>query len=242
MKKLAPEPSGDRTTELDVTTTVMMFVGTYGKASTRWLPATLHRLLDAPAVVIDLTEARITDAGVVDELIRLRRWRALSGRGRERMVMTDEQANEPTLRTLVENFDVMPDLNAAVDAEGGLTALDFACEPRSTADGARPLILTLEAPEWDIDSSDALAALLAPATDCADVVVDLSAVSYIDSTCLGKLVGMRVKRSAKGFEPARLVVTSPRVRRLFSIVHFDKIWPIFETLDEALRAAAASHG
>lgn len=153
--------------------------------------------------------------------------------------MTEEQASQAELSTLQATFDVMPDLGAAVGTNGGLVALDYAHEPKPVPSDRLPMILTLDVPEWDIETSESLGTLLAPAADHRDVIVDLSAVSYIDSTCLGKFVGMHRKRSAKGYEPARLVIPSPRVRRLFAIVKFDEIWPIYETLDEAVRAGAS---
>ena len=213
--------------------TVMMFVGVYGKASSRWLPAALRRLLDVPEVVLDLTEARISDDAVIDELLWLHDVRSARGLARERIVMTDEQG-ESMLSTLSERFDVIPDLGTAMSGCSGLSTLDYAVDPGEAAPGRRPVVITLEEPEWDIDSSEMLGARLAPAAIYPLVIVDLSAVSYMDSTCLGKLVGMRAKRVANGFSPAKLVISSPRVRRLFGIVHFDEIWPIFDSLDAAL--------
>lgn len=226
----------DGSTGNGYTMTVMLFVGEYGKASTRWLPVALGRLLDTPMAVLDLTEARITDSGVIDELMWLHEVRAGRSLPRERIVMTNAQASQPELGALHETFDVAPDLPTAVEGTAGFAVLDYAREPYSGALDRLPTILTLAAEEWDIESADALASLLAPAADHRDVIVDLSAVSYIDSTCLGKFVGMRAKRGARGFEPAKLVIASPRIRRLFAIVKFDEIWPIYATLHEALRA------
>jgi anti-anti-sigma regulatory factor len=63
----------------------------------------------------------------------------------------------------------------------------------------------------------------------------MSAVTFMDATCLGKLANMQRERLGKtGFKPATVVVAYPAVRRLFKLVGFDKAWPIFGTLDEAL--------
>lgn len=101
--------------------------------------------------------------------------------------------------------------------------------------GPRPFVLSLEETEWDLASRDRLAKVLEPTYRHRHVVVDLRAVEYIDSTCLGKLIRMRNERATRGFEPERLVLGSPRLRRLFGIVSFDAIWPLFYTLEEALR-------
>lgn len=98
-----------------------------------------------------------------------------------------------------------------------------------------PLVIYLQGPEWDISVKDKLEDALAPALDHPDVVLDLSAVTFMDSTCLGKLVHMYKERVNKhGFRPARLVIKSPNIQRLFRMVEFDKLWPMFGTLEEAL--------
>ncbi len=97
------------------------------------------------------------------------------------------------------------------------------------------LVIELESPEWDISLKDELELALAPALEHPRVVTDLSAVTYMDSTCLGKLAVMDQKRVLKhGFTHARLVITSPNIEKLFRTVRFDKIWPRFGSLDEAI--------
>lgn len=105
-------------------------------------------------------------------------------------------------------------------------------------DKIAPFIVTLDAPEWDLASCGELAKLLEPAREPAAALVDLSRVDFIDSTCLGKIAALQGKRMAGGLAPAALVVATPQVRRLFAIVQFDRLWPIFESLDDALRAGA----
>lgn len=101
-----------------------------------------------------------------------------------------------------------------------------------------PLIVHLRDAEWDISSKDALRDVLAPALEHPSVILDMTAVTFIDSTCLGELVRMYKTRTKEhGFEPARLAIASPRVRHLFGIVEFDRLWPIFETLEEAIAHA-----
>lgn len=65
------------------------------------------------------------------------------------------------------------------------------------------------------------------------LVVDLSGVSFLDSTGLGVLVkGLKGARDAGG--SLDLVVSSDRIRRIFDITGLDASMRIFDTLDDAL--------
>ncbi len=101
-----------------------------------------------------------------------------------------------------------------------------------------PFVIKIEEPEWDISSCDRLGELISPALDHPNVVIDLSAVEYLDSRSLAKFVEMRRKRVLKhGYPPAHLVLkTNAGVSRLFSITGFDQLWPIHGTLEAALAA------
>ena len=81
------------------------------------------------------------------------------------------------------------------------------------------------------DFQEALLALLAekPAT----IVVDLSAVSYMDSSGVASLVKLlaRVRRDGVGL---KLVGMTPRVRSVFEITRLDTVFEIFTTQEEAL--------
>jgi anti-sigma B factor antagonist len=67
----------------------------------------------------------------------------------------------------------------------------------------------------------------------ADLVVDLTAVSFLDSTGLGVLVkGLKGAREAGG--TLDLVVASERIRRIFEITGLDASIRIFDTIEEAL--------
>jgi anti-anti-sigma factor len=100
----------------------------------------------------------------------------------------------------------------------------------------RPLVVTCDLKEYDISTCDELAKVLELTYNAPRVVVDMSQVEYLDSTSLSKLVIMRKKRGDAGFPPARLVITSHAVRRLFKVTSFDKIWRIFDTVEAALEA------
>ena len=65
-------------------------------------------------------------------------------------------------------------------------------------------------------------------------VVDLSDVSFVDSTALGVLVsGVKRLRSAGG--DLRLVVTQPRISKVFEITGLTDVFHIYATADEAVR-------
>ncbi len=99
----------------------------------------------------------------------------------------------------------------------------------------RPLVIRLKDAEWDLSARTKLQFLLAAATDRPRVFIDMSAVTFIDATCLGKLASMQGERFRQGgLRPATLIIAYPHVRRLFTLVGFDKVWPIFGTLEEAL--------
>ena len=100
-----------------------------------------------------------------------------------------------------------------------------------------PLVIRLKDAEWDLSARKKLQFLLAAAADRPRVFIDMSAVAFMDATCLGKLASMQGERFRKsGLRPATFIVAYPQVRRLFTLVGFDKVWPIFGTMDEALAA------
>lgn len=64
-------------------------------------------------------------------------------------------------------------------------------------------------------------------------VVDLSEVSFVDSTALGVLVS-GVKRLRSGGGDLRLVVTQPHISKVFEITGLTEVFSIFPTLDAAV--------
>jgi anti-anti-sigma factor len=101
-----------------------------------------------------------------------------------------------------------------------------------------PLVVKVEYPELDIAYCDAFAKDLARADGVPNVIVDLSAVTYMDSTCLSKLIFMRKTRSSLGLPQEALVICSPSLRRVLKVVGLDEMWPIFESVDDAVRGTA----
>lgn len=108
--------------------------------------------------------------------------------------------------------------------------MDLKVDTRSEGDLA---VLTVSG-EVDVftapDLDRAIAAQLAEGR--TRLVIDLSSVSFLDSTGLGVLVkGLKGAREAGG--SLTLVITSDRIRRIFDITGLDAAMPIFDTVDDA---------
>jgi anti-sigma B factor antagonist len=70
------------------------------------------------------------------------------------------------------------------------------------------------------------------------LVLDLTQVTFVDSTGLGVLVGCRnLVRKSGG--TIRLVVTHRNVRKVLEITSLDTVFPIYESLEAALSAKSA---
>ncbi|HWD52036.1 MAG TPA: STAS domain-containing protein [Acidimicrobiales bacterium] len=65
------------------------------------------------------------------------------------------------------------------------------------------------------------------------IVVDLTGVSFIDSTALGVLVGA-YRRQEEAGGTLKLVVTEPRVRKVLEITDLTSVFPVFTSVDEAV--------
>ena len=66
-----------------------------------------------------------------------------------------------------------------------------------------------------------------------NIVVDLSATTFIDSTTLGVLIGA-VKRVRPVGGSISLVCSDRNIRKIFEITLLDRVFPIFEDRSEAL--------
>ena len=66
------------------------------------------------------------------------------------------------------------------------------------------------------------------------IIINLSYVEFIDSSFLGALVaGFKLVKSRKG--KIVLVDLHPHVQTTMSLTHMDKIFPIYHTVEEAMR-------
>ena len=66
------------------------------------------------------------------------------------------------------------------------------------------------------------------------VVIDLTGVTFIDSTGLGVLIGARKRCDAAGHS-LRLVVSEPRILKVFEITGLTELFEIHPTLALAVR-------
>lgn len=71
------------------------------------------------------------------------------------------------------------------------------------------------------------------------VIVDLTDVTFMDSTGLNALVSARRKASAGGGE-VQLVGACALVRKILRITGLDQIFPVYSTIDEAIGAGAGA--
>jgi anti-sigma B factor antagonist len=71
------------------------------------------------------------------------------------------------------------------------------------------------------------------ARDIGAVVVDLTGVTFIDSTGLGVLIGAR-RRCAEAGRDLRVVVDEPRILKVFEITGLTELFAIHASLEPAL--------
>lgn len=69
-----------------------------------------------------------------------------------------------------------------------------------------------------------------------DIVVDMRGVEFLDSTGLGVLVG-GLKRVRQHEGSLRLVCAQERILKIFRITGLTKVFPIHDTIEDAVRAA-----
>jgi len=67
------------------------------------------------------------------------------------------------------------------------------------------------------------------------LVVSMAKVEYIDSSGLGALVG-GLKRISERDGRIVIVTDNPQVRKVFEITGLQKVFPLFEVEDEAVKA------
>jgi anti-anti-sigma factor len=109
----------------------------------------------------------------------------------------------------------------------------------TTKVGEDAYILALQG-EFDLYSTPRLVAELeALAPDGAEVVLDLTDVTFIDSTALGSiLLGARKLREAGG--GIALVSPAAATTKLLTMVGIDRVVPVYETNERALEYLVGS--
>ena len=111
---------------------------------------------------------------------------------------------------------------------------DFTSERSMVRDGLGLIKLTGEVDLYTAPRfKDDLVALIDDGV--ADVVIDLSGVTFIDSTALGVIIS-GVKRMRERDGHLAIVAGSRPVVRILDITGLNKVLTIFDTRDEALAA------
>lgn len=87
--------------------------------------------------------------------------------------------------------------------------------------------------EYDLACKDHLRKFLESYIE-PNLVLDLSEVSYVDSSFVTELVRFHRRRREKDFDPEVIVLAHPMVQRLFEILDLGSLFQVVGTLDEAL--------
>lgn len=87
--------------------------------------------------------------------------------------------------------------------------------------------------EFGIDRQHELRMMLEPLYVNPYLILDLTGVQYVDSSCLCEFMRMRRARSDAGVRPACFVVDEQRFGRLFRFLGLDEVFPVVHSLEEA---------
>ncbi|MCW2753902.1 MAG: anti-anti-sigma factor [Marmoricola sp.] len=96
--------------------------------------------------------------------------------------------------------------------------------------------------EFDISSVEMLRSTFLDATSETNnkVVVDLSATTFLDSMALGTMLG--VSRRVNGWGGwVRVAAPQPNVRKVLRITGLDKVFALYDTLDQAVAHQELDH-
>ncbi len=96
-------------------------------------------------------------------------------------------------------------------------------------------VVTVTGDSLDINHAQAFRDQIAPAIDShRNVLIDLSALRFVDSAGLGALLSALRRTKAKQGE-LRLYGLTPPVTALFHLVRMHRVFAIFTTLEDTLR-------
>ena len=105
---------------------------------------------------------------------------------------------------------------------------------RISANNAGLAIVVAATGELDAYVADELSAALGRADAETRLIVDLTSVSFMDSTALGVLVRSVRDREGRGLE-TRVVLPRGTARRIFELTALDQALPVSPSLEEAMR-------
>jgi len=116
--------------------------------------------------------------------------------------------------------------------------MNFSAQTERVGDGACVIAVSGEAdlytsPEFKRHVTEAIAGGI------RSIVVDLTEATFIDSTALGVLTRAR-KRLSPAHGRIVVVVTDRNIRKVFEVTGLDRIFPLYESRDAALRNGGGS--
>lgn len=88
--------------------------------------------------------------------------------------------------------------------------------------------------ELDLSDRDRLVEALRPLAEVKAPLVDLSGVTYLDSTVLGCLIGLNKRVRQRGHRLS-VIVSEPRILKIFAMTKLNAVFDIFESPEAALR-------
>jgi len=98
--------------------------------------------------------------------------------------------------------------------------------------------LSGELDAYDAPSMRTAFSELVEANPGATVVLDLAAVSFLDSTALGTIVGL-LRRVREGGAELRVVLPDPPARRIFEVTALERVLDVWPSRDAALAGIRA---
>jgi anti-anti-sigma factor len=126
---------------------------------------------------------------------------------------------------------------SSVDAHGIRPPSVYAIETRTTPDGV--VVLALEG-EFDLAAAPAMRERLtaARAAGARGVVLDMTEVTFVDSSVLRELLRAEAQMQSEGV-PLVIAALRPPVARLLELTHTAGLLKVAPTVAEALQRAAA---
>jgi anti-sigma B factor antagonist len=116
--------------------------------------------------------------------------------------------------------------------------------PVASLDGGADVIVLVATGELDYDSCPLLRTSIFSHIGAGKrrLVVDISAVSFIDSMAIGVLVGTvaRLRASGGGSLVVVCAATNRKVRRIFGIAGVANVIDVYDSREDALRALVAA--
>jgi len=88
--------------------------------------------------------------------------------------------------------------------------------------------------EYDLSHKAILHVELSALWEQPNLVLDMSAVSFIDSTCIAELAVLQDRRREAGLGGVGIVLQNPSVRKLFGILNLGSIFHLATAMDEVL--------